>query len=575
MLLILFPFNMVKIMNTLIQVRNLGLILLVLISCGGGSSAPPASISFTASSSSIDVFKEFSLTWTSINATSCIATGDWSGPKPLMGTEVIRSSSIGSKSYVLTCSGTSSIVNVIINAPEINITILYDPKPKDARAKYLIDLGSNRPQKKMSNTYYTADDVSAATVTAIESSLQSIADYLGHYDIKYFAYGGTFSGSESVALEYCKLWKDKYDISEGRGCTRFTDSLKEGLGTGNANAASPGFSGTEDYWANMEVWKNPPNTISSYVENYNKDVSGYARVVMHEYVHIHQFRPQINAIRAIDFYALRAMPGWFTEGGAELFAILANNEINALNNLDKEYGRNLTKIRDNKYNLPTITERLEVFGRAQNYEYADYALGVFAVGYMVSLSSIQNVYMDLINDVYTKGWNQAFFDNIGLTVDSFYKEFETYMAQSDAVILSSIPKPENLKSEITPVYPIPRLQIEGAELIANSGGQPSTQKRTVYYFKDDSSLIPAYQGLDWPYIRAFSSATINQDSSITADISISGSGYVTRADLPLYQYSLDNLSSSAFGEGFGDKWYTVLPNGATSDLLGFVPRKLE
>ena len=40
----------------------------------------------------------------------------------------------------------------------------------------------------MSNTYYVADDVSSGTVIAIESALQSIADYLGHYDIKYFAY---------------------------------------------------------------------------------------------------------------------------------------------------------------------------------------------------------------------------------------------------------------------------------------------------------------------------------------------------------------------------------------------------
>jgi len=572
MLVILRPFNMLKIMNILIQVRNLGLILLVLISCGGGSSAPPTSITFTASSSSVDAFKEFSLTWTSINATSCIATGDWNGVKPLMGTEVIRSSSIGSKSYTLTCSGTSSIANVIINAPEINISILYDPKPKDARAKYLIDLGSNRPQKKMSNTYYTADDVSATTITAIESSLQSIAGYLGHYDIKYFAYGGTFSGSESVALEYCKLWQDKYDISEGRGCTRFTDSLKEGLGTGNANAASPGFSGTEDYWANIEVWKNPPNTISSYVENYTKDISGYARVVMHEYVHIHQFRPQINAIRAIDFDALRAMPGWFTEGGAELFAILANNEINALNNLDKEYGRNLTKIRENKYNLPTITERLKLFGRSQNYEYADYALGVFAVGYMVSLSSIQNVYMDLINDVYTKGWNQAFLDNIGLTVDSFHQSFEDHMTQSDSILLAALPRPINLKNSITPIYPIPRLQIEGASSTANSGGQPSVLKRTAYYFKDDSSMIPLYQGLAWPYITASSEAVINKESNITAVIEVTGSGYITSSNLPLYQYNLDTTPASALGEGVSDQWHALLPNGTSSENLGFKPK---
>ena len=86
-------------MKKFIQAGKLGLVLIVLISCGGGgSSAPPISITFNVSSSTVDALENFSLTWSSINATSCIATGDWSGPKPLMGTEVIQSSSIGSKS---------------------------------------------------------------------------------------------------------------------------------------------------------------------------------------------------------------------------------------------------------------------------------------------------------------------------------------------------------------------------------------------------------------------------------------------------------------------------------------------
>jgi len=456
----------------------------------------------------------------------------------------------------------------------LKVTTLYDPEPKNNRAKYLIDIGANRPKQSMTNLFYKGADIPQSTIDGIESTLQSIADYLGHYDITYFAYGDTYEGSEAVALEYCNLWKDQYDLSEGRGCSRFTDKLADGFGSGNANAASPGFSVTENYWANNEVWQNPPNTIEHFVAGYNRSIDIYTKIVMHEYIHIHQLRPQINAtISGAD--EIRAMPGWFMEGGAELFAIMANNEINELNNINEEYSRNLLELKKNKYNLATLSERLKAFGSSQSYEFSDYALGVYAVGYMVSIASIQKVYMDLINDVYSKGWDQAFFDNIGLTVDSFYQGFETYMAQSDAAILSSIPKPENLKSEITPIYPIPRLQIEGAELIANSGGQPSTQKRTVYYFKDDSSLIPSYQGLEWPYIRAFTTADINQDSSITANISISSSGYVMSADLPLYQYSLDTLSSSAFGEGVADQWHTVLPNGASSDILGFKPRKLE
>ena len=454
----------------------------------------------------------------------------------------------------------------------LSVSVLYDPLPKDARAKYLIDLGLNRPKITMTNTFYKADDVPQSTIDGIENSLQAVADYLGHYDIKYFAYGNTYEGSESVAIEYCNLWQDQFDISEGRGCSRFTDKLADGFGTGNANAASPGFSVTEDYWVNSEVWKNPPNTIEHYVGDYGRFVDVYSKIVMHEYTHIHQLRPQLNTTISNDGNETRAMPGWFLEGGAELFAILAVNEVNGLDNLDDEYLLNLNELKKNKYNLPSITERLQKFGRSQSYEYADYALSVYAVGYMISRTDIQKVYMDLINNVYTKGWEQAFLDTMGFNLETFYQSFEEHMSQSDSILLASLPRPINLKNSVSPIYPIPRLQIEGALSTANSGGQPSALKRTVYYFKDDSSMIPLYQGLSWPYVTASSEATINKESNITAVIEVTGSGYVSSSNLPLYQYNLDTTPASALGEGVSDQWHTLLPNGTSSENLGFRPK---
>ena len=463
----------------------------------------------------------------------------------------------------------------ILLGSSLDVTILYDPIPQDARAKYLIDIGSNRPKSTMSNTFFKGNDVPQSTIDGIEGSLQSIGSYLGHYDVSYFAYGATYTGSENVALEYCNLWQDQYDVSEGRGCTRFTDSLTKGLGTGNANAASPGFSANEGYWANNTVWKSPPNTIEHYVEFYERDVTGYSRVVMHEYVHIHQLRPQINATKSNDGNEIRAMPGWFTEGGAELFAIMANNEINSLDNLTAEYTRNLSELNKNKYNLPSITERLRSFGRSRSYDFADYALGVYAVGHMVSLSNVQKVYMNLINDVYTKGWEQAFSDNMGMTLDSFYENFEAHMSQSDSIVLGAAPRPLDLKGDITPTYPMPRLQIKGAIPTANSGGQPTTLNRTVYHFDDDTSLIPTYQGNLWPYVTADTGATINNESSINADIKVTASGFVTVTNLPIYQYTSDLNPNLALGDYIGGKWYSITPQGISAKDIGFIPRKVQ
>ena len=85
-------------------------------------------------------------------------------------------------------------------------------------------------------------------------------------------------------------------------------------------------------------------------------------------------------------------------------------------------------------------------------------------------------------------------------------------------------------------------------------------------------MIPLYQGLSWPYVTASSEATINKESNITAVIEVTGSGYVTSSNLPLYQYNLDTTPASSLGEGVSDQWHTLLPNGTSSENLGFKPK---
>lgn len=463
--------------------------------------------------------------------------------------------------------------------PTFNFSILYDPVPKDSRARYLIDLGKNRPKTTMTNTITKASDVPQSTVDSIEATLQAIADYLGHYDIQYFAYGNTYTSSESVALAYCNLWKDRHDVSEGRGCSRFTTRLSEGLGTGNANAASPGFTQNQDFWANPDVWNNPPNTIEHFVGGWNANDPSYMRVVIHEYVHIHQFRPIINAVLDSNNISYeRAMPGWFTEGGAEYLAIVANDEINSLSRFDSEINHNLTNFRQNKHNLASLAGRLNAFGRQQNSAYSDYALGVMAVSHMVSLKGWQVVYFDLINDIYTKGWQKAFEDNMGMTESQFYSSLDTHLAQSDSIVKAAVPNPSNLKNELTPTYPVPRIQLKNSSPTStNGGGQQSLGDRTIYVNLDDESSTPSYLGTSWPYIKVNSASIgitdITKETEVTADtFTIDSSGQALLANKPIYQYAGDSAGGSASGDGLNDKWYAVLPDGTTTNTLSFKPR---
>jgi hypothetical protein len=79
--------------------QNYGyLIILVtaLVGCGGGGAAnttspPPALpvLSLSSSQDQVQVNTELVLTWSSSNATSCSALGDWSGDKALSGSESV------------------------------------------------------------------------------------------------------------------------------------------------------------------------------------------------------------------------------------------------------------------------------------------------------------------------------------------------------------------------------------------------------------------------------------------------------------------------------------------------------
>jgi hypothetical protein len=100
--------------NRFLLICNL-LFLTVLPGCGGGSSSnvdaspPPAfpspTVTLSTTIESVEVNSEFTLTWSTTNADTCSASGNWSGDKATFGSETISESEIGNKTYILSCSG--------------------------------------------------------------------------------------------------------------------------------------------------------------------------------------------------------------------------------------------------------------------------------------------------------------------------------------------------------------------------------------------------------------------------------------------------------------------------------------
>ena len=88
---------------------------------GGGGGGTPAILakitSFIADISSAEVGSSVTLTWASSDATSCAASGAWSGTKATSGTETVTIETVGNLSFNLNCSGSGgssgiSTVNV-------------------------------------------------------------------------------------------------------------------------------------------------------------------------------------------------------------------------------------------------------------------------------------------------------------------------------------------------------------------------------------------------------------------------------------------------------------------------------
>ena len=88
--------------------------ILFIVSCGGGGggggSTPTtptlaATVNLSAEPTSVLLESTSTLTWSTSNATSCSASGAWSGTKATSGSEAVTISNAGDNSFTLSCTG--------------------------------------------------------------------------------------------------------------------------------------------------------------------------------------------------------------------------------------------------------------------------------------------------------------------------------------------------------------------------------------------------------------------------------------------------------------------------------------
>lgn len=76
----------------------------VLSACQKADQAAP-SITISVSPTSVKAGENANLTWSATNATSCTASGTWSGTQPPSGSQQVTTSAAGANAYTLMCNG--------------------------------------------------------------------------------------------------------------------------------------------------------------------------------------------------------------------------------------------------------------------------------------------------------------------------------------------------------------------------------------------------------------------------------------------------------------------------------------
>ena len=95
------------------KILSVTFVIFCIASCGGGGggSAPVApltpapSVNLSADPTSVLLTNTTTLTWSTTNATSCSASGSWSGTKTTSGSEAVTISNVGDNSFNLSCTG--------------------------------------------------------------------------------------------------------------------------------------------------------------------------------------------------------------------------------------------------------------------------------------------------------------------------------------------------------------------------------------------------------------------------------------------------------------------------------------
>jgi hypothetical protein len=131
------------------------------------SGTPPAVPTLTLGSSSVAVGSSTTLAWSSVSATSCTASGAWSGTLATSGSETITPAAVGPQTYTLTCS------NLGGPSASANVTLTATPETTTPAAPTLTLGASSIPADTTTTISWSSVNASSCTASGSTNAISS------------------------------------------------------------------------------------------------------------------------------------------------------------------------------------------------------------------------------------------------------------------------------------------------------------------------------------------------------------------------------------------------------------------
>ena len=448
------------------------------------------------------------------------------------------------------------------SASSANATILYSPatqctltsisssltnfpnssnacnQPLSTTMKTILAANMNNPISTFTDSqFYYTSDLSSSIQTQLRTAIDDAAAIFGHFDLYFFGIGSDLNAfNSSVKQNFCDAFG--YATCGSDGTLQYLINIANGTTPNDAGANTIGFNPNDS--------KTPPKKAYSIYQGLN-NADALETIAIHEYYHIYQHATTIGMSNESN---IRKMPPWYSEGTAQYVAEWLAREKGYAESTDN-FATKMGQLWD---------EAIVAYGNGTRVKDGEQypinnPLSVWAVAFMIEKATarsgitngVQEILITIPNQVNEKGWYKAFQDNTGITLETFYTQFNSALSANDKSTRVSNLVTSNFASTVTGKYNYSVLQLTGADTSVNSGGTPSAAARTLYFYDNDTSTIPSYQGGysgAWPYV--VTSKNITKATEISASITKNPNGnYVLVANKPVYQYASDTASSKS------------------------------